>query len=559
MKKTIYSFVFVFVLTTLSYAQPEKQIPGKFVKKLQKELNLNSKTTAFLEEGFEDDVPPTGWILQSTNTSETWMQNYLFPYSGLYAMCASDPNSEQQDEWLITPAIDLSGAGNAFLNFYFRGSHYWSVSPYDNCDLNILISLDSGNTWEPGILWNEETDTNWTSWTWTNAEIDLSSYIGESNVEIAFQYYGLEGDLFSIDNVLVYEKDSYDAALTGFTEPDINNGCNINGSEDVSISVYNNGASDITSFNAGYSLDGIPVTPETINHTILQGDTYEYHFTAPADLSTGGPHKITAYVSLLGDADNTNDTTEINFTTGTKTIPYSMGFEQDEDINSWHISDANHDGVTWNWSTDGTEAYTDDGYMYYEYNQYSSANDWLFSTCIELESGTQYYVSFWYKIYDATYPEKLKLMIGDAQDTSSMTTEIVDLGTITDTVYQISSTNFYVPSTGVYYLGWKIYSDACMYNLYLDDVAIDLGTDVKESKNNIIDIYPNPASDLLTISSQKNIDRITIYNLIGQPVYDKIVKDNPVNINTANYKAGIYNVRIEAGNSISNQKIVVGH
>jgi hypothetical protein len=152
-----------------------------------------------LFEGFEAGVPPTGWTT-IVNNPYTWEVGTYAPYEGsAYATCLYDETyTGDQDEWLITPVLDL--AGKYVLDFWWNGSYYWSVDPYDNCDLSVWISLDGGSSWT-AELWNSDNVGEFTNWEWYNAVVDLSAFNGESNVKLAFVYTGYDGAQFSVDAV----------------------------------------------------------------------------------------------------------------------------------------------------------------------------------------------------------------------------------------------------------------------------------------------------------------------------------------------------------------------
>jgi hypothetical protein len=152
-----------------------------------------------LYEGFEGTVPPAGWTAE-VNNPETWGIGTYAPYEGLqYATCLYDASyTGPQEEYLITPTLDL--AGKYVLDFWWNGSYYWSVDPYDNCDLQVWISLDGGASWLME-LWNSDNVGEFTNWEWYNAVVDLSTFNGESNVKLAFVYVGYDGAQFSVDAV----------------------------------------------------------------------------------------------------------------------------------------------------------------------------------------------------------------------------------------------------------------------------------------------------------------------------------------------------------------------
>ena len=70
-------------------------------------------------------------------------------------------------------------------------------------------------------------------------------------------------------------------------------------------------------------------------------------------------------------------------------------------------------------------------------------------------------------------------------------------------------------------------------------------------------MYPNPAKDILTVKAA-NISNVVVYNSIGQKVFEKALNADEMTINTSNFDAGIYMVRVIAdGNEITRKVSVV--
>jgi len=69
-------------------------------------------------------------------------------------------------------------------------------------------------------------------------------------------------------------------------------------------------------------------------------------------------------------------------------------------------------------------------------------------------------------------------------------------------------------------------------------------------------MYPNPASDVLNISSQSTINTVEIFNVLGQKVITMQVEDTSAEINVSNLNAGIYLIKYEINNSTSTKKFV---
>ena len=164
-------------------------------------------TTQILYEGFEGGViPPTGWTT-IVNNSYTWEIDNYAPFEGYYyASCFYDASySGTQDEWLVTPVIDLSQKTSWNLKFAWQGSYYWSVDPYDNYDLEVYISTDGGSTF-PTLLWAEDNIGQFDNWIWYLETIDLSAYSTEDSVKIGFRYYGYDGAQFSLDAIEINDE-----------------------------------------------------------------------------------------------------------------------------------------------------------------------------------------------------------------------------------------------------------------------------------------------------------------------------------------------------------------
>ena len=71
-----------------------------------------------------------------------------------------------------------------------------------------------------------------------------------------------------------------------------------------------------------------------------------------------------------------------------------------------------------------------------------------------------------------------------------------------------------------------------------------------------LNMYPNPAIDVLNISSQSTINTVEIFNVLGQKVITMQVEDTSTEINVSNLNAGIYLIKYEINNSTSTKKFV---
>ena len=70
---------------------------------------------------------------------------------------------------------------------------------------------------------------------------------------------------------------------------------------------------------------------------------------------------------------------------------------------------------------------------------------------------------------------------------------------------------------------------------------------------NKFSVYPNPSSDVLNIRTNEPIDKVELYNIIGQ----LIVAKKTTNINISSLKTGIYILKIYSGNRSVIKKVMI--
>lgn len=86
------------------------------------------------------------------------------------------------------------------------------------------------------------------------------------------------------------------------------------------------------------------------------------------------------------------------------------------------------------------------------------------------------------------------------------------------------------------------------------------GTEIDPKSNSNIRIYPNPASDQITIESDDKISTgiATIFNLSGHKLSENILNQTNTNINTSKLNDGVYVIQISSlDNIIEKRKIVI--
>lgn len=157
-------------------------------------------------EGFDGSTfPPAGWTDSVVNTQNTWRQ-FLIERAPFSIIDPDDSYSAVvpysyyfQNEWLISPEIDITDLKTLSLEFYAGYSENW----LDSANLSLFVSNNHGNTWDS--LWSAQDTSGYYVWKWRRINIDLYDYANDTlnadSLKFAWRYKGEAGDLMAIDGI----------------------------------------------------------------------------------------------------------------------------------------------------------------------------------------------------------------------------------------------------------------------------------------------------------------------------------------------------------------------
>jgi hypothetical protein len=69
-------------------------------------------------------------------------------------------------------------------------------------------------------------------------------------------------------------------------------------------------------------------------------------------------------------------------------------------------------------------------------------------------------------------------------------------------------------------------------------------------------MYPNPVRNTLTIDANSSIQKVSVYNILGQEVMTASPKSNSTTLQTSALQKGAYMVRTEIDGNIATNKII---
>lgn len=191
----------------------------------------------------------------------------------------------------------------------------------------------------------------------------------------------------------------------------------------------------------------------------------------------------------------------------------------------------------------------------------TAANDqWLITKQFTPVAGD--FFNFWVRKFGA-YPDKVEVKLSTTGNAvADFTVNLTDINyTDTDSGFSYQSLNI------ASYVGQPVYVAireivADNYNdggaIFVDNVhAAATGINHNDSKV-YVNVYPNPATDILNLNISETILRVKVLNALGQVVMTNDVNAMDTRINTSNLENGIYFLSIEtAGSTISRKFNVI--
>lgn len=161
------------------------------------------------EETFSTTASFANWAKPSViGSGQVWQLNTA---AGNPAGCADmngySGSAQNNEDWLISPAINLTTAPTAILTFQTQ-------RPFSGTNLQVYVStnyvapnpasppLPSTATWT--LLTGYSLSTSGTTW-WNSGNVSLNAYVGNPNVRIAFKYVSTTAGAsqWRVDNVKV--------------------------------------------------------------------------------------------------------------------------------------------------------------------------------------------------------------------------------------------------------------------------------------------------------------------------------------------------------------------
>lgn len=391
-----------------------------------------------------DATSPTGSNLWRTTTSGT--------YEGDRAMYFYGAGNITHDDWLISPAITLTGK-------LYKISYQYKTSTSNNNDFDLVMSTN-GTDFTNGTTLVSKKSINTSTY---NEEVIFIKNIS-GDVRFGFHVVALNASTVYIDNFNIEEVDCTDPT-------------NINISNIASNSVTLNFTDTINQEweyvvqEVGYPIPNgngtvlnstsSAITHETITNTPLQPQTeYEIYIR-----SVCSPNEYGAWVGPI----------IFKTSCAIQALPFNENFETNSNtVDCWMMNDNNKDATSPTgsnlWRINSSGGVT--GRAAYFSGTTKQHDDWLISPTFTFNANTMYQLTYKYRTSNSTsYENKFAVKISTTgTDISQFTQVILPSASYNNTSY-VTEVVYIQGVTGSVNIAWHV--DASKSNqLYIDDVSI---------------------------------------------------------------------------------------
>lgn len=317
-------------------------------------------TKTVLTEDFEETTfPPEGWSVKSTVKDKTWYQGTEY---GSKMAIVDGSKTEQQNEWLISPSVNLKEqTTKAGIVFDLYTNYYWSVQNHHH-NLKVMASTNGTDWKQIWQLWDWNQKNEFGPWEKTQAKVTVPDELQDAeSVQFAFVYEGKDSTSLWLDNVNVYVEDPSQIHTITATAGE---GGSIDPSGSVQISDGKSRTFTITP-DEGYFLSDVKVDNKSI------GPKTSYTFTNVKE-----DHSITAeFTSRTGGDKTVLLEEDFEECTANGSFPDGWTLEKSNSNETWKVYKYYYAGNTL------TASCGDD------YTSYAKQNERLITPVLDMSNG----------------------------------------------------------------------------------------------------------------------------------------------------------------------------
>jgi PKD repeat protein len=472
-------------------------------------------------QGFENGLRCWGMVsLDPANDGNFGLLNSAsYAYEGDFSFLFSSYNSAADyNQYLITPELQIPTDASYMIDFFYMG-----YSADDNFKVLYSTTTDDISSFtELADYQNVEMD-------WTEASVLLPA----GTKYVAINYYGNYAYYLFVDNISIRQLTAPTVTLNGPT------------------SIETGTMAEFTAVSPlaetfAWTIDGNTVsnTTEILNYTFTTSGNHTVSVTATNSIGSATA-SLNVYAITCGEAQN---------------LPYFEGFDTEAPA-CWTILDEDADGYSW--MNAGYQPYEGSGCIssasYVNNVGPLNPDNWLISPALNIPANGAK-LSFFVNAQDAGYYEEHYGVYVSTTGTNPnnftlLYEEDLDAGDRAQTPWAEKTVNLDYSNQTIY-IAIRHFNCTDMFWINLDNFSVTPGVGIENHDVKTV-IFPNPANDVLNINSTANINRVEVYNMMGQLVGAYNANDVNTQINTSRFANGVYTVKVETENGTTTQKFTV--
>ena len=493
-------------------------------------ITVNSGTTVNLpiNEGFSVAGTPAGWTIVNQNSSATtWTRTASVGNPGGSFMFdnANFDDTGDTDEFQLSK-FSTVGISSSEMTFDVAYAPY-DADYYDG--LEVLVSTDCGTTFTSVYsksyltLATAPASTALftpTSGQWRTETIDLTPYVGQNSVLIAFRNLAGWGNRLFVDNI----------NITGVA------------------------AGPTSSFSASSST---ACTSQTVTFTdaSFSANSWSWNFgsgATPATATGAGPHSVTyssagtktVSLTINGGTSTSNQNVTISAIPSIPTISAGGATTFCSGGNVVLTSSSASNNVWSNGAT--TQSIT-----------VNTGNSYTVTVgnagCTSVSTPTVVAVN---PLPTVTFSSVPSLCNYDAPIT--LTQGSPAGGTYSGTGVSGGQFNPATAGNGSHTLTYSYTDGNNCTNTQNRNVTVDGCLSISEGNGNSLRVYPNPSNGQFTLISEGyELNSVSVYNQIGQLVYNRNSDEIEKDINLMNFDSGVYTIRVNHTAGVENIRVIL--
>lgn len=518
-------------------------------------LIVSNYTFGQFSESFEGTGTPTGWTIINGGSPNTWVSADLGGSATIQAQNGTKVftiqyNSVAHNDILVTPQFVVTAGTTNKLTFWAR-----SRDPLYPETIAVKASTTTATAAAmTTVLIASVAPASGTDF--IKYTVDLSSLVGQS-IYIGFQSTTQDMFVFDIDNVVVGGTPSCIESASSLTFSGIT-------LTSANVSWAAATPAPASGYEIIFSTSGVaPTSATAANLQVPTGTTAALTGLTPAS-------KYYVYVRAKCSASTSSVWGHLGVVlTLTPPIvpPYAYGFDNST---AGFVADGwSGTGVTaTTWSTNFTAGNPQAGAgLIFSNNSNPAAptavNRWIFTPAIQLQANSVNTIKFYVRCLGAAPlpAQNLKLTVGSAATIATQTSVVYSTTTLANNAWTEITATYTPTASGIYYFAFNHVSatqQATSMSLALDTFAITSQLNNEQFAINKFEVYPNPTTDVLNVSSiGSDISSVQIFDLNGRQVIAKSFSNvSEAQINVNELSTGMYLINITSGDKTVTKKFL---